>query len=44
MKSDKKIVAGTQNWILPSRAGGVEIRSDVEIELVARALAAVGAR
>jgi 3-dehydroquinate synthetase len=44
MKSDKKIVAGTRNWILPSRAGGVEIRRDVEIELVARSLAAVGGR
>lgn len=44
MQADKKNVAGVQRWILPSGEVGVEIRTDVEPEIVREALAAIGGR
>jgi len=41
MASDKKKAAGTQKWVLPLRAGGVTIRTDVPADVVTRAIARV---
>ena len=41
MGSDKKRVAGRQRWVLPISTGGVEIRTDVPEDAVARALAVI---
>lgn len=41
MLSDKKKSAGVQQWVLPSRGEGVELRSDVGEELVGRAIVSV---
>ena len=41
MGSDKKRVAGRQQWVLPVAEGGVELRSDVQDEAVARALSII---
>ncbi len=39
--SDKKRTAGVQRWVLPVRAGGVAIRTDVPPDIVESALRAV---
>lgn len=41
MTSDKKKAAGRQRWVLPTRAGGVILTSDVPDDVVARAIAGV---
>ncbi len=41
MRSDKKKVAGKQNWVLPMAGGGVEVTSDVRDDLVERAIRTV---
>ncbi|MDQ4099191.1 MAG: 3-dehydroquinate synthase [Chloroflexota bacterium] len=41
IRSDKKRIGGRQRWILPTSAGGVEVRSDVPDEAEAEALAAI---
>ena len=41
MAHDKKKASGKQQWVLPVRSGGVEIRTDVADAEIERALAAV---
>lgn len=41
MAHDKKKTSGKQQWVLPVRSGGVEIRTDVANAEIERALAAV---
>lgn len=43
MGRDKKKAAGKQQWVLPTREGGVEIRTDVDATSIDRALEAVHA-
>lgn len=43
MARDKKKSAGRQQWVLPNRAGGMEIRTDVDAGLIHRALESVRA-
>lgn len=44
MSRDKKAVDGALTWILPARAGGVEIVGGAPIDVVTDALRAVGAK
>jgi 3-dehydroquinate synthetase len=41
MARDKKKAAGAQQWVLPLRDGGVEVRTDVSESEITRALEAV---
>ena len=41
MGADKKKVAGKQNWVLPTEAGGVEVTNDVSPEVVRAAIRSV---